>query len=1290
MKYMNFILPKSQAYNGLTLKVNGKEIPVEEHTKSSLNTVMKSNKAMAMMSENTLSQINYFAKLDAEDIPPNRLSRIQITSKDDEFNLPILHHFSFHISEKHRLLYWQNKLKENSELAHPKLQLFEINQPNFLSKNSMDLQQIMSDLDLVLSPFDIAKSLLFQHPNLANTQPYTAAIVMNDHIAPSMDVNPEQYNRICEFATQISAQGPDKWAYRTYSMNQRTNQPLEYEYDVLGHKKGDKVEMYAISKETLNAAGSPLSAALNSSNQDNKLQNQTWQVNQGKTADKVDDETIIKQRELRSSLQKATDSEGIKWIIKEETPKNGLKVFEDSLEYRSNNKFSIEVQNTYLRTLSAYVQFLDDAGKPLDNMKNPICIVGACDTVMGIPIPVWKKSLEFDFNKDASAAKLFFGGIGTSHIDMSVDLMGGILTGIFQYGIPSFFMFAGAGMASNKFYIEYLEDMNVAFEIVRAFLEVAQIGSHVSEPTEWISELLELMVKTIGGLIVKKCFGEILAHIIAEITVQEVAEAMPFAGWILTIANVVMDAAQLTITTAEVLSSPATLSIVITRAMNLAVTVHPDPEHGEKGKPSTAVWPAVGENWQITLTYKGGTSQVRTGKLSETTSNTPIEICFEDVPVGGKLKITTGVYSKEGWLCGKWESEWQDAFPEASSDTKAMDGSITEILVPLTKDVQYNYKEKIIYDKVTQEYKLIASDKPTATIKELSNGGLGNNLSQLINITYNSVYKQIGYTWSASGDNLPPIEGDKRISIEFMVQNLSILSDTEINNRYKAGEIGFGIQPYIAYDKFGNGEDNYILDTRKNQCHLRKVNLHDDKHNFGLTDENLLSWGRFNQEHLDAMLIHPNGFAVAVNWETSKMEIIEIPAEPSEDKLAQVAQMVAGEGIRQGLLHGPIALKVAPDGRVLVLESSNRRIQGFDTYGNPVPSFTGEKLFAVNTAEYISSLNAGQFSEQLQQVFNDNNLTYLFNMNAKFVTYFNNCNLSEEIITVFADHGVYLCYDKDNMDNHQDSSYIEVVESGNAWTVVDPGRNYSYNVMLNENVLLVYDVINEVVVNVEEQNKKWIVQDLKGAKSYLAIVMEDDKDKIHFYEYLSYLFLYSPRNNLDTYLDFSVEAKGYIYVLSYQNAGEQESDYFMDIYNPDGSFLVRTPDERLQPEKPQYLNAARFEVDEFRNVHTLNYEKMQGKQGYTEPTISEWIPTPPIFELDKDKLIDFQQKNMGKIKQDFSDKKVNLSERAQLITVTENVDYVISDFQTIEGVDRKITYDVLVSMKTLPVYKRLN
>jgi hypothetical protein len=87
-----------------------------------------------------------------------------------------------------------------------------------------------------------------------------------------------------------------------------------------------------------------------------------------------------------------------------------------------------------------------------------------------------------------------------------------------------------------------------------------------------------------------------------------------------------------------------------------------------------------------------------------------------------------------------------------------------------------------------------------------------------------------------------------------------------------------------------------------------------------------------------------------------------------------------------------------------------------------------------------------------------------------------------------------------------------------------------------------------------------------------------------------------------TYLDLAVEFTGYLYVLS----KDTNNNHRLDIYHPTQSGtqpISTTPG----------VNAAKIAVDFWREAYTLNYEVLQlpggGIPGFTEPSISQWLPT---------------------------------------------------------------------------------
>ncbi|AUH00206.1 hypothetical protein CWC46_10565 [Prodigiosinella confusarubida] len=83
-----------------------------------------------------------------------------------------------------------------------------------------------------------------------------------------------------------------------------------------------------------------------------------------------------------------------------------------------------------------------------------------------------------------------------------------------------------------------------------------------------------------------------------------------------------------------------------------------------------------------------------------------------------------------------------------------------------------------------------------------------------------------------------------------------------------------------------------------------------------------------------------------------------------------------------------------------------------------------------------------------------------------------------------------------------------------------------------------------------------------------------------------------------TYQDIAVAPNGCIYLLLYVGDGASVTDYLLDIYQPDGSFISRTTG----------VNGARLVVDTQCVVYTLNFEVISGPDNRRQPSISKWLP----------------------------------------------------------------------------------
>ncbi len=1335
----------------LYLSIAGAKFPIRKHTKESLAKI--SNNAVSLIHETTPEAVTHFCEFPHDAVPDRDVIMMQVVSKikgDPLYDLPDLHGFWYQLPERSKSLYAKRTHKRLLALAtakyliHPKLAAYNCDvDTHFKSLSLESSAQLFSEADEFKTPFDTAVSILFQHPEMANSRGYTASIVQNDHIAPSPNIDASQYNRVMDLATEISKQGPatETSGWARIKQDKTPEGELMYaEFDLtdengdIVYRKGDPMMAYQMTNETESKIGSAVSNALRTSRDDSSLQNQIWMAPQGSTA-----ETTIVTTDAKTqyaAAYSATSSAALlsttsaTFTATNRTPHHGLEIFPESIDFDpENNSFAMDVKNLYLRQLGSYVEFFADTemtqpikdpkvdgtwpfyfpealAKEFDtDTKRALGTVPNVNSIMGIPMPTDPTNVKVPWPNEAQALRLMFGGLGTSNWVGPVPWPGVILTGIFNYGIPLFFMAAGAAVTNTKFYKDFVSDADKV--VAAAGVGFAVVGGGVTTAAALgnTKKVLFSFASTIAGILVKKGMEKLAVYIIAKMVAANMKSAVPVVGMAFRVAGIALNFSQIAITTGECLSSPAVLEVDILRQMQLNFKLKPDPAHGEPGRPETAIWPLVGDKVEVIVEYKNGTRFIHEQRLPATSSNKSLNFVFHPIGWGGAFQISANVYSKNGWLCGKFVSDEIKAEPDnPSTGIKEIEANIIELLVPLTGDTQYQHKQKLGFDVDTEQHKWIAGKAATATLADLNCSNVEPGLCEPVSITMNQAAYQAGYVYRASNQNIPLEKPDGPVNSGqmYVMQNISVLSDDTLNERLKFPKFGFAVQPALAYDTFGEGEGstpsekvvsplNFVLDSRSGDYHLRHVDLMDFKNDFGLSGPDLKSWGRFYIPHLDAVVVHPSGYVLAASLKDGKLQVLKLPPEPVADAEAPEAQIVSGKGILQGLLNGPIAMKVAPNGSIYVLESVNRRIQAFDIKGNPVPNFPGAKLFQMPSG-FAAELDDGAFSPALQQLFIENGLNLLGAFDdPNFRTVLDQGVLTTGVVDEFADIGIYLNYteDEDGKIDPALSTTVTVVDTGLVWHVHDPDKNYTYIVDFTSGDLIVSDLLQNVTVTVVGQSQKWVVADLVSARSYLLSVSPQDSSVIELSEYLSYMPLV--KDIEVKYLDLAMESKGYIYVLSYKDTDRTKvvnTDYVIDIYAPDGSFLVRTPDPKLysDPSKMEFVAAARLALDSWRNMFTLNYEAFAGPDGRVEPSIGTWVPTTPLFDTDPDKMDLFKTQNIAGLITLFGEHDIPVTASATIETVNADGDFILHDndrsFNAIVSLDAKgqlrmFVYDII-------------
>ena len=776
------------------------------------------------------------------------------------------------------------------------------------------------------------------------------------------------------------------------------------------------------------------------------------------------------------------------------------------------------------------------------------------------------------------------------------------------------------------------------------------------------------------SLIVQKGMETLGTWIAAQVAAGQISQAFGPVGWVLRAAATAMNFQQIAFTTIDVCTSPSCINVTVSRAIDVKLTLKPDPRHGAAGKSETAVWPSIAKKYVVTLEYKDGTNRQLSGLMAKTTDSDPLPLLFSDIPAGGDFRISAGFYSESGWLAGVWQSDWTKAMPNQGTTLDLGSHTITEQLVPLAGATQYVFKERIVAQN--QSFVWQAGDPPTATLAGLNCNG-ASNLCDLVAITINNSAFQIGYCWRASGQNLPPDSPKAPTSNAqlYVVQNLSVLAQP--GSALKTSDVGLTNRPGIAYSPSTNNphqvdQTNFILDPRSSAMNLRRVVLDDKIESFGLGDTGLKSWGQFPLANLDALAVHPSNIVLACSFRDSKLLTLQLPSAPSDDAKAPTALMMSGEGIRQGLMRGPKALSIAPDGRVLVLESANLRVQAFDIKGNPVPCFTPAKpILQLATASVAPALDKGTMSDVLADALIGAGFGYMFDLDAKFVAELDGGKFSpskDPLIAALSVNGVDLAYDPEHMQDPTLSATIAVVAAGSSWIIKDP-RGMAWQLLKAGTNLSVSSRVIDARVEVIAEGKIWQITEKRGLQSWKLIPSTAAPGQTLVSLALSFFPLRAPRRGSVAYLDMAAEAQGYIYVMSYTGDGSDPADYLLDVYAPDGTFCFRSPDPSVTA-APQNVVAGRIAVDVWRNIYGLSYETLTSPTGAPQPVVGHWNPTPPLFSLSLSAQADLNEHNIGAVAAAFAGKGVKLSSRAFIDVLDPNGSWQVKDGSTIYSVYR--------------------
>ncbi len=952
---LHFDLGFVPADRPLTLKVGTRRHPLLAHTPESLNRARQANRALALLPDERVSHY-----VEDVDLPGELAQLLMVTAPSavEEATLDTLVLCCLHVPQAARHAVLERKRQEGHPTwtrCHPKLALAGV------EVSAADDHGAIIDVHDWKTAYDAGVSIVFHHAELVNIGANTAAGVQGII---------EFSNGISDLATQILAQ-----AKAHQQDPSHPNWVVEEPYLGTDMKPIKGSARYAWTADTKQWMRGPMMDSLTQAKNEAALESSptnagVWTVQDGTTS------VSAPSSPARTSAAQEVEGAGAGyWTLDSLTPKHGFS--NQGGVQLTRNDFHTAFLNTWVRWLGIYAEFLGQDGevvKPAkwttkvpgglagtydSDTKKYLAIVSSTNTILAIPVGNTPTDVDFQWPSNAAGVRLLSGGIGrTGGIegadgqyhgswDTQVCLPGAIMTGIFNFGIPVVCLIAGAAVSEavvNKLAAAIFSTvLDVATAIVNGPVSGALQGGNTLTVLTAFADLIPRLLLDIT---------ELAVFLDAKIAQGAAEEATPIFGWIAAAVSILSDVALLAQTTAEVALSPAVFEYVATRAIDAEWTLQPDPNHQD-------TWPREADHYVVTATFKDGTTRKAEAGLGAPPQTGPRTVRFSQegenrLPYGGEVRFSAKFYSKTGWVCGSADSDFMSAAIQGNL-LKVPTMAIKERVVPLNATTVYEYSNSLAWDASKKGRVWSNADgKPTATRKDLSSSPVGDNLADLLGITLSQQTSQLGYTWEASGQDLPQCGSGSGPDSGQLYAFQSIDVRTDPDSSLKFVPCGFTAAPQLAFDLRGPKDgigNNFYFDPRHQGYHLRRVVLDGKAGDFDLSSNK--SWGRFN-EPIQRLIVHPAGYAVGINSDNNKVEVLRIPSQPTSDADAPLANLYSGFGSRQGLVHRPVGLAPLPGAGFAVLEQNSRslkspaRVQAFDFQGNPVKRFGGKAFFKLS------------------------------------------------------------------------------------------------------------------------------------------------------------------------------------------------------------------------------------------------------------------------------------------------------------------------------------------------------
>jgi hypothetical protein len=864
-----------------------------------------------------------------------------------------------------------------------------------------------------------AQALIFHHPDLINQEPNTTSIIQSyyDDAAISQAFN--------TLASYMKGLGPPSqnggWALEQ-SFTPRGPDPLSIKPTF------QLIPTQAVRQQAAQVASMMMIATKN----DMALQGAKWTVQPG-TAVQISKATAPP----TASGGRTTTADNWSVALADINEVHGLLTTFEVVD-AANQQIAITVQNYRLRYLSIFIGFVDADGNQVPvapgtwsnwvqniqtnieaefvNNNYPVtnlCYVGHVSPILAVyGIPVAESPGELTvtvtFPPTAVSMVIYGSGLGTGdNPNPNQPLIGGVMTGLINLGVPALMLAFAADAVSSKPLQNAVEESlkNSPGPVLAAIGAAAAIVLPViSTKSTSNSKMSWQTLEGLGEFLFNKALVKWVARVAAEITESEIEDQIPFAGLVVAAINIIADLAAITETIVAIGESPWNIYNSITATITTTVTLNPDPRSGVFPAPQ----PGVASTYQAQMIFQ---NQLRStglvlGIVPAGFDGLTIQLQFPNNTLGGTVKFEAQYYVGD-WMAAKATSGWM---ANNAQNAAAIELTFIELPIPLTAKSTYAHAQILTYSN--GNYGWTETDTPSS----VTLGDSDNPISQWSGLALSQRAQSLGSAWMAAGMGITECGSEVGGEL-YAMQNVKIPGEPSIGEIFPS--CGFIHRTALLYDPYppkfemiydldnkvwtwalgptGNpvpdpndpSLGNFYLDPRKlnnpldqdGGTHLRQV-VPGDATPFDMT-ANQLSWGRFPVIP-DAIALHPSGNIIGVNTAYGKIFVLEAAAAAVTDDEALMARSYAGQATnaqRPGLTFSPLAVTCSHDGTIFVLENSVSsstviaRIQAFDVRGNPVYRFFGGNG---EPTPFLDLSNAAELSFLDLACVGDQTMTYLY------------------------------------------------------------------------------------------------------------------------------------------------------------------------------------------------------------------------------------------------------------------------------------------------------------------------